>query len=69
MHRHYFERLHAEEARRAEWAMLDTALAERNADIKLHPLRVAVGHWMIVMGARLAGESVSAQSRPTPERQ
>jgi hypothetical protein len=53
----YFETLHRDEARRAEWRLLDCALANRTADRTwLQRWRVALGHTMIGLGTRLAGE-------------
>ncbi|HEX6289890.1 MAG TPA: hypothetical protein VFZ66_11895 [Herpetosiphonaceae bacterium] len=53
----YFETLHREEARRAEWRMLDSALQTRRATApRLRRYRSALGHAMIELGTRLAGE-------------
>lgn len=58
----YFERLHRDEARRAEWRLLDQALATRSGD--KYPVRVRLGHLLIWAGASLAHETVSVQSKP-----
>ncbi len=52
----YFERLHQAEARQAEWRMLDQALQKTARTGR--SLRVVVGRWLILIGARLAGEPV-----------
>jgi hypothetical protein len=61
MDKMYFERLHQEEARRAEWRSLDYALAART---NKQPVRVRVGYLLIKAGATLAHESVTVQSKP-----
>ncbi|MCU0490554.1 MAG: hypothetical protein MUD01_03005 [Chloroflexaceae bacterium] len=59
-----YERLVAEDARRAEWRRLDEAMETRTERLTPASLRVAVGHWMIAIGARLAGEdSVTAHTK------
>ncbi len=58
----YWERLHRDEARRAEWRLLDEALAMRSGD--KHPMRVRFGHLLIWAGASLAHETVIVQSKP-----
>lgn len=50
----YFERLHAEEARRMSWRMLDEALRTRQGESSLRRLRHGLGHALIMVGARLA---------------
>ncbi len=62
MDKMYFERLHQEEARRAEWRLLDEALAARSGN--KHPVRVRLGHLLIKAGASLAHETVTVQSKP-----
>jgi hypothetical protein len=57
----YFERLHRDEARRAEWRLLDKALAARSGH--KHSVRVRLGHLLIWAGASLAHETVTAQSK------
>lgn len=57
----YFETLHRDEARRAEWRLLDYALATRTAHgAWLQRWRVTIGHTMIGLGTRLAGEQASS---------
>jgi hypothetical protein len=63
MDQRYFERLHREQARRAEWRLLDEALRTRCSS-KHHPVRVLFGHWLIRVGAALADETVVAQPKP-----
>ena len=58
----YFERLHRDEARRAEWRLLDEALAARSGN--KHPVRVRLGRLLIKAGASLAHETVTVQSKP-----
>ena len=58
----YFERLHRDEARRAEWRLLDEALAARSGN--KHSVRVRIGHLLIWAGASLAHETVTVQSKP-----
>ena len=53
----YFETLHRDEARRAEWRLLDCALATRAArGAWVRRWRAALGHTMIGLGTRLAAE-------------
>ena len=52
----YFERLHQAEARQAEWRMLDEALQKRGHTARSP--RVVIGRWLVLIGARLAGEPV-----------
>ncbi len=62
----YFERLDRDEARYAEWRSLDAALTGRMHDTAgWQRLRVAVGHALIAVGARLAGESEAHATRAT----
>lgn len=54
MDRTYFETLHAEERRRAEWRMLDEALRARSHTTP--GVRVGIGHALMSLGAWIAGE-------------
>jgi len=62
MNRVLFERLHRDEARRAEWRLLDEALAARSGGKQR--VRVRLGHLLIKAGAALAHEIVTAQPKP-----
>ncbi len=54
----YFERLHKDEERRAEWRLLDEALATRrhSGAGSWGRLRRAIGRMMIRAGTQLAGQ-------------
>jgi hypothetical protein len=60
MYGEYFERLHRQEARHAEWRTLDAALTQSSHEGSqmVERLRVAVGHWLIQLGAHLSHERV-----------
>lgn len=58
----YWERLHRDEARRAEWRLLDEAFAVRAGDKQ--PVRVRLGHLLIRAGASLAHEAVTMHPKP-----
>lgn len=58
----YFERLHRDEARHAEWRLLDEALAARSGDKR--PVRARLGHLLIWAGASLAHEAVTVHPKP-----
>ncbi len=58
----YFERVDREEARHAEWRLLDQALQTRRGG-KSEPIRITVGHWLIWAGAVLANETVVSQPK------
>ena len=62
MDRTYFERLHRQEARHAEWRLRDEALRTRTVTNHV-PVRVTLGHWLIRAGAVLANETVVAQPK------
>jgi hypothetical protein len=59
MDRTYFERLHRQEARDAEWHMLNEALQgprkERTRTRITRKMRRAIGGWLISVGTWLAG--------------
>lgn len=63
MDRTYFERLHQQEARDAEWHMLNEALkgqpGPRTRTSSTRKLRRAIGGWLISVGAWLAGTRAS----------
>lgn len=61
--RTYFERLEAERTRYTELRMLDQALRERTEHIAPHGMRLVIGRWMMLMGARLAGEQLPTSAR------
>jgi hypothetical protein len=63
MDRIYFERLHREEARHAEWRRLDQALQARTKS-QHRSIRVMFGRWLIRAGAALANETVISQPKP-----
>lgn len=57
----YFEQLHREEIRRAEWAMLDRALTASSSSVHAghrENMRVIIGCWLVQLGSRLAGQNV-----------
>lgn len=62
MDRTYFERLHRQEARDAEWHMLNEALKgqrkQRTHTRSMQKLRQVVGGWLISIGTWLAGTTV-----------
>lgn len=62
MNKTYWERLHRDEARRAEWRLLDEALAARSGSKQR--VRVRLGHLLIKAGASLAHELVTVQPKP-----
>lgn len=59
----YFERLHRQEARDAEWRMLNEVLqparSERWSRPNLRWLRRAVGRWLITIGTHIAGPAAT----------
>lgn len=59
MHSDYFEQLHRDEARHAEWYMLDQSLAasSKPQGCRLHQARTALGGWLVQVGKRLAGQN------------
>lgn len=65
MNRSYFERLHVEELRRADWRLLDEAL--RTRPDRPHRLRVRLGRALIALGARLADEPTATESTMTAQ--
>lgn len=58
MQYNYFERMVDYERKQNENRRVYAMLAETAEDAPLHGLRVALGHGIIRLGARLAGESV-----------
>ncbi|MEM8530304.1 MAG: hypothetical protein AAGF95_05630 [Chloroflexota bacterium] len=60
MQSEYFETLHRQEAQRADWRMVDTALRERTGRITddRKPLKTRVGRWLIRVGYQLAGDQL-----------
>lgn len=58
----YFERLHQEEQRYAEWRLLDQSLQARRG-VTLPSIRITFGHWLIRAGAALADETIIVQPK------
>ena len=60
MQSEYFETLHRQEAQRADWRTVDTALRERTGRITddSNPLKTRLGRWLIRVGHQLAGDQL-----------
>ncbi|NOK60674.1 MAG: hypothetical protein GFH27_549297n274 [Chloroflexi bacterium AL-W] len=60
MQSEYFETLHRQEAQRADWYLVDTALRERTGHISDNrkPLKTRFGRWLIRVGTQLAGDQL-----------
>lgn len=61
MDKTYWERVQRDEARRAEWRLLDHALATRGDH---RSVRVRLGYMLIRAGATLAHITVTVQPEP-----
>ena len=58
----YFERLHQEERRHAEWRSLDQSLQARRGSTS-RSIRVTLGRWLIRAGAALTNETIVVQPK------
>lgn len=65
MNRTYFEQLHIEESRRAEWRLLDEALRTRPGPSRR--VRRSLGRALIALGAWLAAEPAATESIMTAQ--